>query len=199
MSITLSPLSPISPLYTASTSSIPYTPTSLPINSSQDVVITSDYPLLFNEDKNGVSVRPAFPMFPYYPYYTTPLVVPTYENLNRNPEVQERLTKYFYYKTLDDWLYDDLSSLMRHLKVSGNSVHVVKSEGDMDKEDISQEAFDKKVEYVEKNIFSKDDMFDILMKIMNEADISLVKLPQNEYIVQGYVKKWLKKEFSKHK
>ena len=105
--------------------------------------------------------------------------------------------KYYYYKTLDKWLYDELSGLLQYLKVSGGKVHVIKNEDDKDKENISQEDADKKVEYVENEIFDKEDMYDILMKISNETDVELIKLSKNEYIVQGYIKKWFKKEFSK--
>ena len=213
MSITLSPVSsvyspvssvyspvysPVSTLYSASTDSFPYMPkTSLPITPNQDVLITSDYPLMFNKDKN--SNLTVAPMYPYlYPYYQNPVVIPSvYENLNKNPEVINRLVKYFYYKTLDKWLYEELSGMLRYLKVSNDKVHVIKSEDDRDKENINQEQADAKINYIEKEIFSKDDMYDILMKITNETDIELIKLSKNEFIVQGYVKKFLKKELSK--
>jgi hypothetical protein len=217
MSITLSPVSsvyspvyspvssvyspvysPVSSIYNASTN-YPYMPkTSLPISSTQDVVITSDYPLVFNKDKDNLTVAPIYPYtYPTtYPYNNPAIVVP-YENLNKNPEVINRLVKYFYYKVLDDYLYDELSGLLKYLKVSNNKVHIIKNEDDRDKENISQEEADKKVEYIEHEIFDKDDMYEILMKISNETDIELIKLPKNEYIIQGYVKKFLKKEFNR--
>jgi len=211
MSITLSPVSsvyspvssvyspvysPVSSIYSASTDSFPYIPTSLPITPNQDVVITSDYPLMFNKNRDNLTVAPAYPyMYPYT--YTNPAVVIPYENLNKNPDVINRLTKYFYYKTLDKWLYDELDGLLRYLKMSNGKIHVIKSENDRDKENISQEEADKKVKFIEDEIFSKDDMYDILMKIQQETDIELIKMSKQEFIIQGYVKKFLKREFQK--
>jgi len=189
--------SPVSTVYSPSTN-LPHIKTSLPISSTQDVVITSDYPLMFNKDRDNLTVAPMYPyMYPsMYPYRNPAIVVP-YENLNKNPDVINRLVKYFYYKTLDKWLYEELSGLLRYLKVSNDKVHIIKSENDRDKENISQEEADKKVEYIEKEIFDKDDMYDILMKVTNETDLEIIKLPKNEFILIGYIKKFLKKELSK--
>lgn len=184
--------SPVSSVYSVTTNSMPYVKTSLPVNTTQDIVVTSDYPLMLNRDKNqNLAISP---LYPYMYPYTAPSVVIPYENLNKNQDVIKRLVKYFYYKTLDKWLYEDLNGLLRYFKISGGKIHIIKSENDKDKENISQEDVDLKIEYVEKEIFDKDDMYDILMKITNETDIELIKLPKNEYIVMGYVKKFLKKE-----
>jgi hypothetical protein len=196
MSITLSPLSPVSSIYSAS-NNYPYVPTSLPINSSQDLVITSDFPLVFNKNRDNLTVAPVYPyIYPNTYPYTNPSVVVPYPNLNKDPDIINRLVKYFYYKTLDKWLYDDLSSLLRYIKISSKP-SIIKNEDDRDKENISQEDADKKIKYIEDELFSKDDMYDILMKITNESNVELIKLPKNEFIVQGYVKKWFKREFQK--
>jgi hypothetical protein len=213
MSVTLTPVSstvyssaysPIyspvySSVYSASTD-LPYVKTSLPVDfNNRDVVITSDYPLMFNRDKDqNLAISPiTYPYTnPYFYPYTNPGIVVPYENLNRNKDVINRLVKYYYYKTLDKWLYDDINGLLRYLKVSGNKVHVIKSEDDRDK-DISQEDCDKKIQYIEDEIFSKDDMYDILMKIQQETDIELIKLSKNEFVVIGYIKKWFKRHFQK--
>ena len=213
MSITLSPVSPIyspinspmrsifspvSTIYSASTNSFPNISTSLPIIPNQDVVITSDYPLIFNKNKHNLAISPLYPYaYPNIYPYTNPSVVIPYENLNKNTDVVNRLTKYFYYKVLDDYLYDNLNGLLRYLKISNDKVDIIKSEDDRDKENINQHDTDMKVEFIEKHIFSKDDMYDILMKITNETDIEIIKLSKNEYIVEGYVKKWFKREFQK--
>ena len=138
-------------------------------------------------------------MYPYvYPYtYTNPSIVVPYPNLNKDPEIINRLTKYFYYKTLDKWLYEELDGLLRYLKVSNGKVNEIKNESDKDKENISQEEADKKVKFIEDEILSKDDMYDILMKIQQETDIELIKMSKQEFIIQGYVKKFLKREFQK--
>ena len=191
--------SPVSTIYSASTDSFPYIPTSLPIDyNNRDVVITSDYPLIFNKDRDNLAISPLYPYaYPNRYPYTNPSVVIPYENLNKNPDVVNRLTKYFYYKTLDKWLYEELSGLQRYLKMSNGKINVIKNESDKDKENISQEEADKKVKFIEDELFSKDDMYDILMKIQQETDIELIKMSKQEFIVQGYVKKFLKREFQK--
>jgi hypothetical protein len=196
MSITLSPLSPLySPLYSVTTDSIPYVPTSLPINTTQDVVVTSDYPLVFSQDSNNLSIAPIYPMYPFS--ISRPVVVP-YADLNKDKDIVNRLVKYFYYKTLDKWLYDDeLFSLLRYLKVSGDKVHVIKSEDDKDKHNISQEDADKKIEYIEHELLSKDDMDEILSKLYRHSNVKYIDMPKNEYVVIAAVKRFLKSKFHK--
>ena len=45
-----------------------------------------------------------------------------YKNLNADPKVRKRITKYFYFKVLDNWLFNELSYILNFLKHSNGKI-----------------------------------------------------------------------------
>lgn len=178
MSITLTPLSPYSPYYSwdnyalSSDVYVPYNP-----QGSQTVVVTSD-------------IYPVLPVASAYPYsYMGPYSV-QYPNLNEDSRIRDRLTKYFYYKTLDKWLYDKLVGVLDLLSVNGSHVEIAKTPS----KTTSQSDVDKKVKYIEEEVLSFKDMYKILSNLIVETRVNWYDLPKNEYLVRDAVKHWLKRE-----
>jgi hypothetical protein len=130
-----------------------------------------------------------------YPYGYVAPVFAQYTDLNKDPEIINRLTKYFYYKTLDLWLYDDLNHILKYLHVSGSKVDLVKSLNNLDSGNDNQSDTDKKIEFIEKTLFNKDDMYKVLKRLTSESGIGIIELPKNEYLVKEAVKHYLRKMF----
>lgn len=145
-----------------------------------NIIVTSDVPM---------------PLIPSINIgYTRPIFNTSYPDLNQDPQIRNKLTKYFYYKTLDLWLYEDLDNLLKYLHVSGNKVDLVKNLEHLDTNE-SQEAVDAKISFIEEALLNKDDMYKILKKIIKQSGIGFIDLPKNEYLVVDGVKHFLKNKF----
>lgn len=116
------------------------------------------------------------------------------------PHIKESVTKIFYYKMLDKWLYDkdDSKKLLGYLKVVDGKVELIK---DIDNKDDymknDQATVDKKVEFIEKNIFRIDDVFAILKKFVDGTRISWCDLTKNGSFIRDAMNHTLEKMFKR--
>jgi len=126
-----------------------------------------------------------------------PLTISFYENLNFDSKIHQRLTKFFYYKTLDKWLYKDLHDILNYLKVKDGKVSIINSMKDYDAlavEKDTQKDADLKVKFIEDNVFTKHDMKRILQEYIAETGTNWVDLPKNSY----FIKKLTKDKIMRH-
>lgn len=106
-----------------------------------------------------------------------------YKDLNKDKSVQKSLTKYYYYKILDKWIYKELMPLLGFVHTSGDKPHLIKSLSDYDASKLVNESSDqieKKISYLEKHIITKDMVRHVLKKICSENDINWYDLDKNE-------------------
>lgn len=106
-----------------------------------------------------------------------------YKDLNKDKSVQKSLTKYYYYKILDKWIYKELMPLLGFVHTSGDKPHLIKSLSDYDATKLVNESSDqieKKISYLEKHIITKDMVRHVLKKICSENDINWYDLDKNE-------------------
>jgi len=136
---------------------------------------------------------------PYIPSVNLSFSNPTfgfYENLNLDPQIHKTLTKYFYYKTLDKWLYSDLIDVLNYLKYDKGKVTYLNKITDLDLSTVDKETnteIDAKVDFIEKHVLNKKMMHHILQKCVNETNIRWVDLPKNEYYVKQFIDNKLKR------
>ena len=153
------------------------------INTSQDVVIT-DVPL-------------------FQPFSILQSAMPMYEDLSKDPEIRDKIVKYFYYKTYDKWLYtDDMFDILSYLKVSNNgeNVEILKVSDKQGAANDSQKIVDKKIKYLEKmDLLTKKDVYKILKKIVIRTGCRLVDLPKNDIVVIEAIRKFLKNALAEFK
>lgn len=117
--------------------------------------------------------------------------------INNNKGAKKTITKYYYYKILDSWLYKDLLPLLAFTKIQDGRVRIIKSLNEFDMEKLmkdSEEDIEKKVEYFEKNIITKDLVKHVLNRIMKEKRLTLTELKKNHEIVKKYTYKYLSKK-----
>src|SRR3990172_8348480 len=110
-SITLTPVSSITPIGLTPIS--PYIPvdtvTLTPLNS---IVVSSDENAPYKTSLNLTYSRP---------------IIGVYENLNADPNIHKRLVKYYYLKTIEKWLYEDLIDVLNYVAIKDGKADIIKS------------------------------------------------------------------------
>jgi hypothetical protein len=107
--------------------------------------------------------------------YSKPLIG-SYQSLNFDPEVRNKLIKYYFYKILDKWLYNDLKSVLDNVK-NGN--------------------IEEKIKHIENNVLTKKIIKKILKKFVEKTHINWVDLPHKESDLKKIFKYELNKLLSK--
>ena len=120
--------------------------------------------------------------------------------LNDSYVVQQDVTKYFKFKTLDKWLFTDFSSVLKFLVSKDGKVSLIKKIDDRDSNDVSKDsskALEAKADYIEEHILSESKMRAVLIRIMRELGIKWFELPHRESLVKDIIHKYLKTKLKK--
>lgn len=91
--------------------------------------------------------------------------------LNDSYIVQQDVTKYFMYKTLDKWIYTEFPSVLKYLTYKDGKVGLVKKVDDKESNDVSKDsekALEAKSDFIEKHILSESKTRAVLIRIMSE-------------------------------
>lgn len=108
-------------------------------------------------------------------------------NLNTNRDVQKTLSKYYYYKLVDEWLYKKLFPLLAFVEIVNGKSQLIKS---MDKYSVekiataSDEDIKIRVKYLEKNIITKKLVRKILKKMINRMCLNWYDLNKHEETIK---------------
>jgi len=136
--------------------------------------------------------------------YSTPIIThphlnpyPTYElnhykNVNSDPDLLRKVTKYFYEKTMNKWILSDFEYLLSYLIIKNNEVKLVKtkSEQEKNKKELETNKINMKIEFIANYVFTKYDMKSFVKKFAIKANLDLWDLEKN----RKYVKKALYKK-----
>ena len=147
---------------------------------------------------NGVLTKMSSPIGVIQtPIITPPL--PMSLNVNENPDTWHMMSKHYYYKTLDAWLWeeDSFKDLLNYLQVTSHGVDVLNNMKDYRETNISkdtQETYEMKVNFIEHNVFSIESMLRLLKKFVRETGMNWVDLSKNSYFVKDLIKKYLKQK-----
>lgn len=127
--------------------------------------------------------------------YSRPLIG-TYHSLNFDPSIRTKLVKYFYYKTLDKWVYNELVDVLNYLVYRDAKVSLIRDLSEYKKTNIDRDndkIASQKSKFIEENILSKSNMYDMLNKFVTETRTNWVDLPH----VEKTLKKSIKYELTK--
>ena len=118
-----------------------------------------------------------------------------YLNINNDPDLIRKVSKYFFEKTMNSWMYSDFEDLLMYLVVKNDKVQVIsnKKELDNNKKDNDMKSIEMKVNYIADNVMTKYDMKSFLKKYAIKSGLDLWKLKENK----SYVKKSLYKKIHK--
>lgn len=108
-------------------------------------------------------------------------------NLNSDKNVQKTISKYFYYKIIDEWLYKELFALLAFVEIIDNKPQLIKSMGKYSIEKLASESdedIEKRVGYFESDIITKKIVKQILKKIVKRMCINWYELDKKENVVR---------------
>ena len=118
--------------------------------------------------------------------------------LNYDPLAQEQIRDYIHNTFFNKWLPKDFPSLLRYLKVVDGQVKIVEYSSSKDKDgnkivdETSKEDNEKKLDFIEDNILSKNSTRKVLIKVINENNIKWYNLPHNETLVKHVLAHYVK-------
>lgn len=110
-----------------------------------------------------------------------------YNDLNKDKAVQKTFTKYYYYKLMDKWIYKELMPLLAFIDISKDKPQLIKSMGDYDVKKLlsnTSEQIEKKIDYMEKVLITKDMVRHVLKKICIENNINWYDLDKHENTIK---------------
>ena len=163
-----------------------YTPTTIVTSESPLPIIPTKLPSLPLITPIITTINPLV-NFPLHPSL----------DLNRDKDFQNKVTKYFYYKTLDKWLKKekDMLEILKFLKIVNGEVKLISNMNEYNQKANSdkQDDVEKKVKFIEDNILSKDDVNNILRKYVKETTTNWYDLQEKAtYFIKEIIKKFLK-------
>ena len=127
--------------------------------------------------------------------YSKP-IVSVYENLNADVRIHHRMVKFFKYKMLDDWIYNDSSDILGYLKMSGSKVMLISRMSEY-KKPTNNNDFEKKKSYLESEILSSGFTYKMLRQFVHTTNTNWYDLPKNEDFVRKAMEIGLKTYFKK--
>lgn len=161
-----------------------YNPSLLSPLVSPAVTVTS--PILGTNVSTSLLAPPALSLYPYrYGYninYGT--------DLSKDYDVVTKITKYFYFKLLDNWmLKSDFNNILSFFSVNGNEVSLVKSIT-AKKSEHDEENVNKILNYIENNdIITMNDVKYMLKSFCKKYYVQMVEVYKHEELFRKYAAK----------
>ncbi len=118
----------------------------------------------------------------------------TYSDLNKDKRILKQIVKYFLYKILDKWLYNDLKNILAFVKITDDKPALIRSMSDYKPESLNSESvenIDKRADYLSKILISKELVKHVLKKFVDKNDIKWIQLDKNKSIIKKVFKKYL--------
>lgn len=155
-------------------------------------------------DKKPINIySSSLPIIPVVSVPTVSVPLRPDLDLNRDYNLHRMMIKYFYYKTLDKWLKksSDLMYILGYLKIDNGIVKLLDNINDYNPNSVdkdNQDDIEKKVDYIENNILSKDDVEHILKKYVNETSTNWFDLQdKSTYFIKELIGKFIKNKLVK--
>lgn len=131
-------------------------------------------------------------------YYTRSVPLIRSENLNYNDDARKRTIKYFYYKTIEKWFYEDMGLNKILCFVSNDDFNsLVKSMDEYKKnkeKEIGDSKHKKKIKFLSKYIFTKRLVEHLLNKFSKKYNIQWIHMHKNQYKIKEFFAKQLYKK-----
>lgn len=153
--------------------------------------------------KNTIITRPIFAepydqslITSWLPDYIHPMVS-TYRDLNSDPTMKKKITKYFRTHVLDKWINKEMSDILNYLTVNNaGEVSFIKNLNDYDPNAIKKDSpsnIQAKIKFLGKYILTFDITFRILSRYVRETGVQWVNLPGQKYYIRKVIEKKMMK------
>lgn len=171
--------------------------------TDDDLYTSVSYPLIYtNSNTNMKKTSPFVMVSPIGTSSTvgtmgnlgTQYTYGRYTDLNKDKTIQKTISKYFLYKILDKWLYQEFRSLLAFVKITDGKPSLIRTMNDYKPETInsdSVENIEKRIDYLEKILINRKLVKHVLKKIVNENDIQWTQLNKNKSTIKKILKKYL--------
>jgi hypothetical protein len=171
------------------------------INKPNSPFITKDQPIVPYMPLNPYNVLPANLSASIDLNYSEPYLA-IYENIDNDPKIIKRVVRYFYYKTLDKWLYKSMIDILGYLITTKKGIKVIVSTKKYKKQSMKNEKeIIKKIKFIENELFDEKSMRLILKRFLrnNEFRFGQSKLTWSKLLkLQKSVKRSIYKQLEKH-
>lgn len=169
------------------------------INSNSSIPLIISQSTIYNQNNDTTFVA----VDPYKPGLIT---TGFYKDLNKDKSVQKTFAKYYFYKIIDKWIYKELLPLLAFVEInSSGKTQLIKSLEFYDVQKLtkdSEEDIEKKVNYMENVLLTKDLVRHVLKKICKENNINWYDLNKHERkikkIFYNYLLDKLKQSINKY-
>lgn len=117
------------------------------------------------------------------------------QNLNTSRQVQKTISKYIYYKLVDEWIYTKLFPILAFVKLVNGVPQLIKS---MDEYNINKlssqtdEEIELRAEYLEKKIITKKLVYKVLKKLVKRMCLNWYELNKHEKTIQNVFLEYFK-------
>jgi len=157
-----------------------------PIFDVQSKNIKFAYPLT----PIGPTIESDYPLSPIRSYYDDTY----YDTLNDDHDTKMRISKFFYEKMFNKWVFNDYKKLLHLFKVSGKSIKKVKSKKDFKKNKLSHSDKEKIVKFILNNVYDKYDLKRSIKKFSKKSRLRLVDLVDHKERVKVQIYRDLKQK-----
>jgi hypothetical protein len=131
--------------------------------------------------------------------YSRPLIS-TYETIDTNPDVRNKMINYYFDLIQDKWLMDDINDLLNYFKHKDGKVSMITNLSEYSKTNIAEDTnktAEKKVDFIVEHVFDRDDLEKALNTFIKSTNTKFVELPKNEYFLKKYIKEYIENRITK--
>jgi hypothetical protein len=117
-----------------------------------------------------------------------------FTDLNKDKTILKTISKYFLYKILDKWLYQDFRSLLAFVKITDGKPSLIRSMNDYKPDQInsdSVENIERRIDYLGKILINRKVVKHVLKKIVNDNQIQWTQLNKHKSLIKKVFKKYL--------
>lgn len=162
--------------------------------------VASPFPAIMSPNANPVPSVHSRPFVPSVDLtYSRPLLSMV-ENMNADPKVHKQMTKYFYYKMLDKWLYKDSLAILSLLQINKGNVSLIKDLDKYNADDVLKDSNDdveKKIDFLEDNLFTQNMVQNTLHKFVGDTNINWYDMTKYEGPIREILSKTLKSKLKR--
>ncbi len=118
-----------------------------------------------------------------------------YNDVNKDKHVAKTITKYYYYKLLDKWLFKDLLPLVAFVEIAEGKPRLIRNLGDYNMAQLATDSVDtieKKIDYLAEVLITKEMVKHVLKKFMGKHGLRWSVLNNYENDLKEYFLKYIR-------
>lgn len=167
------------------------------LSSSKINILPNNMGLLENTFYNPLKDS----LFANYNLGTNTINAGFYTDLNKDDKVHKTITKHYYYKLIEKWIYKDMNSLLDYIKIVDGKPMLIRSLNEKN-HSVNEGDINKKVKYFTDELISKNMIYSALKRIIKTNDYNWYDLNKHEkeikHILKDYIKNTIEKGIKNH-